>query len=129
MSQDYDVPNAHIRMGTLVDYIFTTIPNTTILVAKLPPNGNNATEANVQIFNANLEKMVSSRPRAKLMLADMHAALDVSTDLLPDGLHPNDGGYKEIATVWENTLSWAYLMIGSPNCLRPILGLQDGDGS
>jgi lysophospholipase L1-like esterase len=133
MAQNFDVANAHTRMGVLVDYIFNTVPNTTILVAKLPPNGNAATEANVKIFNANLDKMAAARPRAKLLLANMHAALDPATDLIADGLHPNDAGYKKIATVWENTIAWAFLMVCPPpsrlsdcNC---VLALRDGDGS
>lgn len=111
MTQNYDVANAHIRMGELVDQIFDSVVNVTILVAKLPPNSNAATEANIEIFNANLDKMVAARPRAKLMLADVHSALTVSTDLLADGLHPNDAGYKKIAAVWEEAIAWAYLMI------------------
>lgn len=120
MSQNYQVSTAHTRMGVLVDQIFSSVPNVTVLVAKLPPNGNSAIEANGQLFNANLEKMVAARPRAKLMLADMHSALDVKTDIGADGQHPNDGGYKKIATVWENAIAWAYLMV---SLLMPHGGL------
>jgi lysophospholipase L1-like esterase len=124
MSQNYDVANAHTRMGVLVDQIFNAVPNTTVLVAKLPPNGNAATEANVKIFNTNLDKMASARPRAKLLLADMHAALDPATDLIADGLHPNDAGYQKIATVWENTIAWAYLMVRPPRWVVAAAGMH-----
>lgn len=118
MSQNYQVATAHTRMGVLVDQIFSTVPNVTVLVAKLPPNGNSAVEANIQLFNANLERMIDARPRAKLLLADMHSALNVKTDIGADGLHPNDGGYQKIATVWENTIAWAYLMV---SCLIDLV--------
>ena len=122
MSQNYDVANAHNRMGNLVDDIFDSVPNVTILVTTLPPNTNAATNANINIFNGNLPKMVAARPTAKLMIADVNSALNAATDLISDGEHPNDAGFAKIATVWENAIAWAYLMVSCPRAYRTKFG-------
>lgn len=91
-------------MGTLVDAIFALVPNTFIIVAKIPPNGNAATEANVKIYNKGLDTMAAARPFRRLKVWNMHDSISVKTDLLADGLHPNDSGYMKLAGLFYDAV-------------------------
>lgn len=56
-------------------------------------------------FNNNVKAMAERRIREgdKIVVADMEAGLDYSTDMA-DNLHPNEAGYEAMAMAWENAL-------------------------
>jgi lysophospholipase L1-like esterase len=99
-------------MGSLVDEIFSLVPKTVVIVAKLPPNGNSATEANIETFNADLDSMALARLGKKLLVWNMHDSLSLTTDIGQDGLHPTDAGYQKLAGLFYDAVlttgDWIY---------------------
>lgn len=118
-------------MGNLVDDLFTLVPGTFVVVAKLPPNGYPEVEARIRILNAGLDTMAMARPNTKLLVWNMHDPLSLKTDISGDGLHPTDEGYKKLGALFYGALMKAspgvwYLL----SCCHVILGtsnLHDAD--
>ena len=94
---------APTRLGTLIDHITSTVPNTEIFVATIITIS--WSDANVRAFNAQLPAIVQTRAAAgkHVHLVDMYSAL-TSSDLLSDGVHPNAGGYTKMANTWFTAL-------------------------
>ena len=63
----------------------------------------------VSAFNNNLGEMVQNRNDTDIYIVDMEhgAGIDYSRDMMPDGIHPNNSGYKKMAKVWFDMLSKA----------------------
>ena len=102
MTQNFQVSTAHLRMGTLIDTIFEIIPSTTVILAKLLPNGDPLAESNTLTFNANLDATVANLTAQgrKVSLVDMHSDWFSTADLGPDGTHPNELGYLKMSRVF-----------------------------
>jgi hypothetical protein len=116
MAQDFDVANAHIRMGNLIDRIFQVVPSTAIVVSTLLPNADESTEANILIFNKNLVGTVTQRAAAgkNIILVDMSSDWFSVADLHEDGTHPTDNGYLKMATVFYNGIVGLEAQISPP---------------
>ncbi|KAL4860487.1 SGNH hydrolase-type esterase domain-containing protein [Aspergillus spectabilis] len=97
-TQGYFVGTAGERMDALLDHLYSSIPDTTIILSTLLPN--TARPALVADINVQYRRIYTRRSDAgdKIVLADMANALEVS-DLIDD-THPNDEGYRKMATVW-----------------------------
>ena len=97
-----DPAGAPSRLGTLLDHITATSPNTEVFVAQIVPLS--CCDATVRTFNTAIPGLVQTRVSAgkHLHVVDMHTAL--TTADLADGVHPNAGGYSKMATVWYNAL-------------------------
>ena len=68
------------------------------------------TKAQVKTFNAAIPDLVAARTKAghKIVIVDMSNTKNgLTTKDLADGLHPNDGGYKKMASVWYDGLNGA----------------------
>ncbi|MGW0801402.1 ricin-type beta-trefoil lectin domain protein [Nonomuraea sp. NPDC002799] len=93
---------APARLGTLLDRITGTAPDTEVFVATIIPLS--GADAAVRTFNAAIPSLVQSRANAgrHVHLVNMYSAL--TTADLADGVHPNAGGYAKMATVWYNAL-------------------------
>jgi lysophospholipase L1-like esterase len=111
-AQNFDVANAHNRMGQLVDKIFARIPKVTIIVSKILPNGNGNTNNNIKIFNDNLNAMVAARPGRKLQLVDMYTPFSLAD--ISDGTHPTDAGYIKMASSYAKSVFAAGSLITAP---------------
>ncbi|MFC4591192.1 ricin-type beta-trefoil lectin domain protein [Sphaerisporangium corydalis] len=90
------------RLGTLLDRIFSTAPDTYVFVATIIPL--NGADATVRAFNASIPGLVQTRAAAgrRIFLVDMYSKL--TTADLADGVHPNAGGYAKMATAWYDAL-------------------------
>ncbi|WP_410588197.1 SGNH/GDSL hydrolase family protein [Amycolatopsis sp. lyj-23] len=112
--QNYNVAGAPGRLSTLLDHITATAPNADVFVAQLIPIGWASGDAAVRTFNAALPGIVQGKVNAgkHVHLVDMHSA--VSAAELPDGVHPNAGGYDKMAAVWYNALRSVPGSIGNP---------------
>jgi lysophospholipase L1-like esterase len=89
------------RMADLLEAVIAAAPATRVIVGDLIPpwNGteNDIASVAAQRFNSLLPAVVAAAgPRVSL--ARMSAA--VSSNLLADGLHPGDTGYRYMAWVW-----------------------------
>ena len=98
--QNKDLPNAPARLGALIDGLFNGSPDSVVLVAQLIPFADPTREANRVTFNAALPNVIAARTNAgkHVLLVDMSQILP--SDLVADGIHPNDGGYAKMARAW-----------------------------
>jgi len=100
MLQNFNVSTAHLRLASLIDHLFDTIPGVTVICSTLLPNLNAAAQSNAQSFNAKIPGLVSTRQKAgkKILQADFST---FSTSLMgADGTHPTSDGYAKMADVW-----------------------------
>ena len=63
--------------------------------------------ATTKIFNDALQTMAQTRIASgeKIIVVDMENALNYTTDMTSDGIHPNYAGYVKMAEVWYNALA------------------------
>jgi lysophospholipase L1-like esterase len=103
----WDLTNAPVRLGLLLDRITTTSPNALLVVAKLIPSmDQGGMDANIRTYNEGVGQVVQQRIAAgkHLMLVDMYGAFaqnqNFRTQWLADFLHPNADGYAAMARTW-----------------------------
>jgi lysophospholipase L1-like esterase len=62
--------------------------------------------ATTKSFDDTLQTMAQNRIASgdKIVVVDMENALNYSTDMTSDGIHPNLAGYEKMADVWYNAL-------------------------
>ncbi len=106
------------NVAAILDNIDSVSENITVIVARIigqDPTHNPYID--VTSFNDNLTAMVQSRidNGDKLILVDQQSALNYATDMF-DWLHPDEGGYAKMATVWL-----AALDDFMPPCTAPII--------
>lgn len=91
------------RLGTLIDHVVTDAPDALVVVASIVPFPSGA--AAVTTFNAAVPGVVKERTDAgkHVVYVDMFAAL-TNADLGSDQVHPNEGGYEKMATVWYGAI-------------------------
>lgn len=105
-----DLPNAPTRLGALLDKMTADAPDALVVVAKLTPTADAATDVRVVTYNDALPALVTARVAAgkHILLVDMHAVVaanpNYKTALMHDGLHPNDAGYVLMAQTWYNAI-------------------------
>jgi lysophospholipase L1-like esterase len=105
--QGYRLTTAPERLGRLIDLIASTLPNSQVLVASIPPIGGPPNAERAEAYNADVPDVVSSRIDAGLAVTyvDINGVIAPS-DLHTDYTHLNAGGYRKIADEW-------YLALGS----------------
>ncbi|GAB7050404.1 SGNH/GDSL hydrolase family protein [Catenuloplanes indicus] len=106
MNRNVDPSGAPQRLEALLDRIYAVAPSTTILLAQIVPAADPAVQRRIDAYNAAVASIVERRRNAgqRIVPADMRA---VTTADLPDGLHPNDTGYRKMATAFHAALSTA----------------------
>jgi lysophospholipase L1-like esterase len=100
MGQNHQVAGAPTRLASLIDQIFSAAPDASIVVASLIHARNPDVESRVLAYNAQIRGIVQARANAgkHIFMVDM-SSVDVAD--LRDDLHPNDGGYRKMAAVWN----------------------------
>ena len=85
--QNVDIANAGARLGILIDRLFSTIPDVTIIASTLLPNGNSATQANIQTYNGQIPGVVKARQSAgkKITYVDFSSSWFSLSDIGSDG--------------------------------------------
>lgn len=98
------VSSAPARLRSLLLLITSTLPGTTIIVAQITPLANPTLNAQVIAYNRTIPSIVKALDEQDLPVryVDMYDAVPVSA--LVDGIHPNDSGYADMATVWYQGL-------------------------
>lgn len=92
-----NIGTAPNRLSTLIDGVFTTAPDTVLVVATLTPLSSG--QSSVNTYNQAVTQLVSTRSAngQHIVLASMSA---VANSDLADGVHPNDAGYIKMANAW-----------------------------
>ncbi|PLN80097.1 SGNH hydrolase [Aspergillus taichungensis] len=106
--QDEQISTIHKRMNALLDRLYTTIPNTTIILSTLLPNGLDGVQPRIDRINAQYRDIVRARRQKneRIVLAEMAEFIKLS-DLVDDKTHPTDAGYKKMAAVWWDAIEQA----------------------
>ncbi len=103
---NYPAVNASQMAGELnflVNKILNTWGDTTIVLASIPPVGdyreNGPAKNAIAAAYSQQVKSIASSKGSRVRYAEVYYALNKATDLA-DGLHPNDSGYRKIATAF-----------------------------
>ncbi|KAE8155227.1 hypothetical protein BDV25DRAFT_146356 [Aspergillus avenaceus] len=93
-----DVQKTGPRVDALLTRLFDTIPGTTIILSTLLPNIGH--QENITIINDHYRELVATRRQKnqRIVLAEMSDF--IKKDELVDNTHPDDHGYKKMASVW-----------------------------
>ncbi|KAJ6007797.1 hypothetical protein N7540_011773 [Penicillium herquei] len=96
--QGHKISTTGDRMNSLLDLLFEKIPGTTILLSTLLPNKD--VPYWVQDISAQYRELAAKRRDNgdRVVLADMSYFITKSE--LADATHPDDEGYKKMASVW-----------------------------
>jgi lysophospholipase L1-like esterase len=100
MNQNFDIANAPARLGQLLDRIRTDTPSAVVVVAAIVPSTDPTVNGRVNAFNAAVPGVVAAHPNARF--ADLNTT--IGTADMADTLHPNDGGYAKMASLWYSAL-------------------------
>ncbi|KAJ5801621.1 uncharacterized protein N7518_003689 [Penicillium psychrosexuale] len=97
-TQKYQTDTAGDRMDTMIDYLYSSVPNVTIILSTLLPN--TAQPALVGQISVQYRRLYMRRKAAgdKIVIADMQSF--ISVDDLQDDTHPTDDGYIKMASIW-----------------------------
>ncbi|KAK4445290.1 hypothetical protein QBC34DRAFT_441859 [Podospora aff. communis PSN243] len=106
--ENYQMDGLEERMEALLDYLFGQVPNTTIILSTLTFCTNSAVNQKLDRINTIYRHIAYQRRyvrKQKLVLADMETPGTQfdrigPADLDPDGIHPNNDGYKKMAAIW-----------------------------
>ncbi len=107
---NFDLPNAPMRLGVLIDRITTTSPKALVVVAKIVPTTDDGENARVRTYNDAIPALVKTRADAgkHVILVDMYGAFtqaaDYKTKYMNDKLHPKDAGYAVMASTWYEAI-------------------------
>ncbi|MEI7033369.1 GDSL-type esterase/lipase family protein [Streptomyces pratensis] len=109
MDKNVDPAGAPDRIAALIDQIRADSPGVTVLVATLVPARNSATQSRINVFNREIVKLAQERQKAgqKVRAVSMDA---VTAADVPDGLHPNDSGYRKMADAFHSAVDQSVLM-------------------
>ncbi|PKY03913.1 SGNH hydrolase [Aspergillus campestris IBT 28561] len=99
--QNNDIDTIDDRMNALLDRLFT-IPDTTVILSTLIPNGNPGVQPRVDRINTQYRDIVRRRRQEynRIVLAEMSQFIKLSDLQDDDKTHPTDAGYKKMAAVW-----------------------------
>lgn len=118
LGADGNIADAVKNAGQILDSIHQFNADIIVVMAKIidivdPP----AYQGYTAQFNTALEQMANQRAdRDRIVIVDMENALDYSTDMLSDGVHPNASGYAKMANVWNSALDQLL-----PACVAPSI--------
>ncbi|KAK5123767.1 hypothetical protein LTR85_002403 [Meristemomyces frigidus] len=102
-AQNFKVSGMPERLSTFLGHIKSKAPNSVVIVSSLLPNRKAKVEQCVNTYNGALPGVVAKAKAGgqKVFFVDMHAAVPLSDISTADGTHPNDAGYKIMATKWH----------------------------
>lgn len=93
-------------MSSLLDLLYDQIPGTTIILSTLLPNKKQPEL--VEDINGQYRRLAAKRRKDgdRLVLAEMSTF--IKKDELADATHPDDEGYKRMASVWWAAIEVAF---------------------
>jgi lysophospholipase L1-like esterase len=120
IQHDYDVANAPVRLGRVIDSLIAADAHTLVIVAQIIPTTDATLNPAVQAYNAAIPALVAARATAgkHILLVDLYDAIANDPSFMTSGrvvpsptagpmfdwLHPNVAGYKLIGDAWFEVL-------------------------
>lgn len=106
MDKEVDLDKAPAIMTDMIVNIGKEAPEATILVAPVIWANDTRMQANTDKFNTQLHDIIEERQQAGQHVIEV--PIDIGIDDLSDKKHPNDIGYKKMATAWFGGIKEAY---------------------
>ncbi|NEP13816.1 MAG: SGNH hydrolase [Symploca sp. SIO2C1] len=105
IAQGYGVQKASERLSQLVDDIFQKLPQVQLFVASIPPIGEPSLNRQVIEYNQAIAYQVEQQQAqgTRIFFVDLYST--ISLEDLPDGVHPNQEGFRKMALAWDEALS------------------------
>lgn len=128
-TQNKSIDHAGDRMLAMLEHLFVLSPRATILLSSLIVNKNSTVEERVLSVNDEY-RTVAAALKAKgrrLVFVEMHGPDGPQLADMSDNTHPNDRGYKKMATLWYNGLVDAS-KAGLLEAPEPVDGVPDDGG-
>lgn len=108
LNGNVDVGNAPNRLGVLIDRIFSSAPNTTLLVAQIIASKNNAAlQTRINSYNSAIPAVVQARRNQGRKIAVVNLGNILTSSDLADSLHPNAQGYVKMGNTWADGIQAA----------------------
>ncbi|MCC0097660.1 FG-GAP-like repeat-containing protein [Streptomyces flavotricini] len=124
-SHNADPLAASVELASLIDHIQANGPGTTVIVQGLLPDTRGQYER-TNTFNAALRTAVAARAAIGRHVSYVEPPrLELPTEL-PDGLHPNDGGYRKMAAAYRQGLEQAVTDGWTQHAPAPRAGTESG---
>jgi lysophospholipase L1-like esterase len=98
-----DLAGAPGRLGAVIDQILADSPGVVVLVATIVPIRDAAKQARVDQYNRSVHDVVQQRLNQGKRVRAVDTSAVTAADL-PDGLHPNDGGYAKMAAAFHGEI-------------------------
>ncbi|KAI0457965.1 SGNH hydrolase-type esterase domain-containing protein [Xylaria acuta] len=107
--QSFDIDNAGGRLSNLINQLFQTVPDVTIILSTLTMNADGPTDQRVQDVNVQIRNLSSTLIGlgARVVLAELHGPDGPQVGDLADGTHPNDVGYNKMANIYFDAIKSA----------------------
>src|SRR5690606_14762306 len=93
----------------IIEIIHAHDPTIRIFVALIVPNTDDTVDARIVLYNATLKAMLQNYQSTKsnLYIVDMYSAFVSNPNWATewfhaDGIHPNDAGFRVMASKWSN---------------------------
>ncbi|EPE24178.1 Integrin alpha N-terminal [Glarea lozoyensis ATCC 20868] len=118
--QNLDTNNVGTRVKAIVNDIFNSIDDVTVIVSTLVQSRNQQECA--EKVSKQIREFVKSSEFSgkKIALADMFQAMNREAHLSGDGIHPNDAGYKLFAAVWWDAFQRVESRVSPPKYVASI---------
>ncbi|KAF2966328.1 hypothetical protein GQX73_g7278 [Xylaria multiplex] len=102
--QSFKLDEAGVRLGNMLEYLWTASPDSTILLSTLIVSADKKTDLNVMRVNDQIRALAKQKAKdhKKLVFVDMNCEAGPDVRCLVDGVHPNDDGYEKMAKLWVN---------------------------
>lgn len=100
--QSFRLEEAGSRLNSLLEYLWETCPESTILLSTLIVSANEQTNTNVNFVNNQYRALAKQKATEgrNLVFVEMNCEAGPQVDCLVDGIHPDSDGYQKMARLW-----------------------------
>lgn len=108
-AQNHKLDTVGDRMDDLLEYLWDTSDDSTIILSTLIINLDKTIEARVEKVNSQYTALAKKKAAEgkKIILAEMHGDDGPQPDEMADNTHPNDIGYNKMAKIWYRAIKAA----------------------
>ncbi|KAL1876769.1 hypothetical protein Plec18167_005178 [Paecilomyces lecythidis] len=102
--QSFKLEEAGDRLNYLLEYLWKTSPDSTIILSTLIVSADEQTNAYVNFVNNQYRALAKQKANAqkKIVFVEMNCEAGPQVDCSVDGIHPDNDGYEKMAKLWMN---------------------------